>query len=343
MSLRITLLATLVFFVLCLGLGYQGVSRYDPRKSPDVWDSTEYHSLTLSMDFAASRAIDDSGDRPRILVPLVAKAVHALLPTSTGRAEPVLLSLLVANSMFCALAAALLVHLAVLAGVAVPVGLLAATLYLLNFATSNFFLSALVDSAEAASMLVLVWALYTGRWKWLPLVGAIGVCGKETFLPFAVTFAAVWWLSEYRGGRASARQGAWVAGLAIGAAAAFVALWSSWYHTWVFPWDVATSQHQNNQPFVRSLWHCLASREFLWVFGWLLPLCLAKLGQLPRPWVLAAFVTGLEVVLLGAWDAGNGNFVRALFSVSAAPLSLSVALLLTDPSRDPPRATEKVA
>jgi hypothetical protein len=74
--------------------------------------------------------------------------------------------------------------------------------------------------------------------------------------------------------------------------------------------------------------HCVSSHEFLYVFGWLLPLGAVRLGCLPRPWVLASTAAALVALVLGASVDAHGNVARAMFDVAGPMLSLSVAMLI---------------
>jgi hypothetical protein len=248
----------------------------------------------------------------------------------TRSADPVLFGLLIANALFCAAAALMLVDMGVRATSNYSVALLGAALYLLNFAVPNFLLSGLVDSGEACLMLAVAWAMYTGRWFLLPLIGIIGACAKETFVPFSGTFTIVWWLLMRDPAGRAARLG-WIVAMDVATLGMMILLWSAWYGELIWPWDIGLS-HYKDTPFLQGLWGCISSHELLYVFGWLAPLGVWKLNRLPAPWVTASLVTGLLALVLGAWDNGAGNFTRAMFNVAAPVLSLSVAMLLTGSS-----------
>ena len=82
--------------------------------------------------------------------------------------------------------------------------------------------------------------------------------------------------------------------------------------------------------FFSGLVRCLAAREFLFVFGWLLPLGLFRLGRLPRAWVAGSACAAFAALAMGAYDDALGNATRAIFSACGPVLSLSVAVFLTD-------------
>jgi len=315
--------------LICAGLGYPTLNRYDPRIAIGVNDSAEYYSLVTSADFIAARSLAGDSPRPRILVPFVARFIYRVADGHTRSADPVLFGLLIANALFCATAALMLVDLGSRALGNYPVALLGATLYLLSFAVPNYHLSGMVDSGEACLMLALVWAMYAGRWFLLPLIGIIGACAKETFVPFSGTFTLVWWLLVFDpAGRTVSRLG-WIVAMDIAALGAMILLWSAWYGELIWPWNIALVQHYRDTTFLQGLWGCISSHELLYVFGWLAPLGVWKLNRLPAPWVAASLVTALLALAMGAWDNGAGNVTRAMFNAAAPVLSLSVAMLLS--------------
>ncbi len=81
-------------------------------------------------------------------------------------------------------------------GLPYATSLLGSTLFLLSFAVPNLTLAAYVDSGELLFLTLLSWSLLSGRWYLLPLWGILGALAKETFAPFALAFAVVWWLAE---------------------------------------------------------------------------------------------------------------------------------------------------
>src|SRR5947208_11756732 len=60
----------LVFFLICLGLGYPTLNRYDPRKTGGLSDTTTYYELA-----ARGPANADPQNRYRLLIQLLARPV----------------------------------------------------------------------------------------------------------------------------------------------------------------------------------------------------------------------------------------------------------------------------
>lgn len=313
-----------LFFVLCFGLGYPTLNRYDESKL-DV-DVAAYSRMVLHQ---ASR--EDVPFNVRLLVPEVARSSYLLAREHLGTWNPVAFGLLVSNSFFCATAAFffLLVGLHTLRDFTLV--LFGVSLYLLNFVVPNVFLSGLVDTSEACLMLALIWALISGRWFLLPVIGILGGVAKQSFLPFSVVFVLTWWLSS-KNGEKHVRQLWWLVALAATNTASLVLAHRCVVGTTISPLAMA------------SWWSCEGSyftllvkeftdKEFWYVFIWLLPLGLFRLKRLPVPWVSSSLVTGLLAIGLGAYANSLGSVCRPLFSVAGPVLTLSAAMFLAESRR----------
>ena len=314
-----------VLFLVCMGLGYPTLSRYDPRANGGLYDSNAYSALVTGAP------LPDGGDLAhRVLVPYLARPIYWLAREHLNTWNPVFFALLVVNSVFSATAAYLLVRVGHRTvgdyGVAVVGGLV----YLLNFAVANLSLSGLVDSAVNCFMMALAWTLLTGCWWLLPLWGVLGALAKETFVPLSMVFALAWWLTTWRRDAVGFSQLAWVGAMGAVGLATLTLLMSqvsSPYTPWSFAgarWAESGSGHL----YLSGLVRCLLSHEFLFPFGWLLPLGVWRLGSLPRGWVTAAACAALASLGMGAYDDALGNAARAVFSAAGPLLSLSASLLL---------------
>ena len=97
--------------------------------------------------------------------------------------------------------------------------LVAATLYLLNFAIANAQLAGLVDAGEGFFLMAVVVSLLFRRCWLLPVWGVFGALAKESFVPFSVTMAGAWWLfSKSASEREHANRlgtGLWIAAMAV--------------------------------------------------------------------------------------------------------------------------------
>ncbi len=109
-----------LFFLICTGLGYAALKRYDPRTTVGMTDVHAYYRMVQGEPLTRPRADVFAG---RILVPFLARPFYRLLRRFDGSFDPVLLALLIVNSAFCATAAFLLVQVTTLLRFDFPVGL----------------------------------------------------------------------------------------------------------------------------------------------------------------------------------------------------------------------------
>jgi len=236
----------------------------------------------------------------------------------------------VVNAFFSATTALLIV--VITSGIAGDsrVALLAAFLFLADFAVSNLNLSGYVDSAVNCLLMAVVWSLLTDRWWLLPAWGVLGALAKETFVPMSVLLAFLWWLSERKSKRSRISL-IWIAALLVAGFAA-LALVMATVPQHESPLAFAASRHATDAGFlyVRGLLRCLTAREFLFTFGWLLPLGIWRLNRLPKPWVAGGAGAAMIALAMGAYDDALGNAARAVFSAAGPLLSISTAFLLTD-------------
>src|SRR2546428_4465600 len=85
-----TVLLWFLFFLICFGLGYPTLNRYDPRSAPGTGDSGVYYRLVTE------KPQESMGFRGyRLLVPSVAKPFYHLAAGRVGTWDPVFFSLLI--------------------------------------------------------------------------------------------------------------------------------------------------------------------------------------------------------------------------------------------------------
>lgn len=306
-----------------MGLGYSTLNRYDPRTVAGLSDTALYYQLVVGGPQSVNR--DYMGRR--LLVPIVAKPFYWFARSHLKAWEPVFFGLLVANAIFSATSVCVLVSIGYRVGAAGGIPLFAGALYLLNFAVANLQLNGLIDSGEACFMLMVTWTLLHRRWRWLPLWGVLGTLAKETFVPLALVFTAVWWLVERRQpvARVSA---AWVLALGAASVITLVLLHSMLAGYLIWPGNVASQAHARGNV-LAALWRVISHHGFWYVFGWLLPLGVWRLSRLPRAWVGASIAAGGVALLMGAWKDMLGTAARPLFDVLGPILSLSAAIFLS--------------
>jgi hypothetical protein len=312
------------FFLVCAGLGYSTLNRYDPGAANP--DAAEYSKMVRSEGDVAIHF------RHRVLVPYLARPVFRAAVGRVGSWDPAYFALLIVNSFFVS-GTAFLLFVVVLGNMGRPdIALTSSAIYLLNFAVPNLLLAGLVDSGEAFCLMALVWALSAEWLLLLPFIFAFGSLAKETFLPFAVIFVATWMVMNKRQG-ARWQKIMWLgtAGLA-GAVSLTAALTVTNGHL-LFPWTYAAMLRSGVASAANAV-AVLKDRDFWFVFAWLLPLGLFRLKRLPREWVVASFVTSLVAIGFTAYHNNAGDagpaVARPIFSIAGPLLSAAVALLLVD-------------
>ena len=326
-----------LFFLICLGLGYPPLNRYDPGKVNGTSDVAEYRGIVVgrqphdpSVAMGPYERLAESENIYRVLVPYVATPFYWLTRGHVGTWDASLFGLLIANAIFTASTACLLVSVGFRLTHDLSTALLGTTLYLLNFCVGNLYLVGLVDSAEGLFLMAIAWSLLSGRWYLLPLWGVFGALAKETFVPVSAVFAAGWWLSEVRRDRLVLSRLAWVCALGVTSLITVTVAMSTVAGGLVWPWQLAAYM-RSGSGFLAGLWNCLIDHTSWYVFIWLLPLGLVRLSRLPRAWILASLLAFSGALTLGAYHNAMGNVARPLFSVAGPILSLSTALFLVGP------------
>ena len=327
-GLKYYLLLWSLFFLICFGLGYPTLSRYQPRAVEGLSDTALYYQLVTGDPQSLGR----SYMRDRVLVPFVAKPFYWFALAHLPSWDAAFFGLLVANSIFCAASACFIASIGQRISHDSGVALLGATLYLLNFAISNFQLAGMVDSAESCFMLALTWTLFQERWSLLPVWGIFGALARETFVPFALVFTLAWCLAEEQGRRARPLRFLWVGVMAFASIATLLILHSVMVGHFLWPVDMA-AQNDAGGNYATAFVKSLLSPTLWYVFCWLLPLGIWRLKRLPRRWVIASISTGVLALLLGAYRDIAGNIARPLFTALGPMLSVSAAMLLTRSTR----------
>jgi hypothetical protein len=317
-----------LFFVICFGLGYPTLNRYDPQKR-DI-DTVQYRDMVIHGSKSAPPHFAH-----RVLIPYAAHPFFILAESRVGSWDAGYFGLLVVNSLLVSGAAALLFVIS--SSVSdINVGLLTSALYLLNFAVSNLLLIGFVDSGEAFCLMVLIWAAMTERWWVVPFAIVPGVLAKETFLLFAAVFCATWAVSDNSNSRLRKLLFTGI-GIALGLAALAFASKATSGSMFAFAGGEVNLDGSKLKIALAALTH----RDFWLAFMYLAPLGFAGLNKMPKAWRHATATSATLSLLLviyhaGASDAGP-ELVRPLFSVAGPLLTCSMALFIVrkmNPLRD---------
>ena len=321
------LLLWFLFIAICFGLGYPTLQRYDPRKTGGLSDTYKYYATTTGADFSVY--IFKDLFRGRVLVPYVARPFYLFALKYLPQWNAGFFGLLMANALFCATTACLIVSIGS-KFVDLSIALFAASLYLLSFAIPNFQLAGMIDAGEACFMIALTWSLVSGKWYLLPLWGLLGALAKETFVPFSFIFSFTWWLVERRQYGNQSSKLKWIIALAVAGLVTVSTVHSIISGQLRWPWQIA-AQARAPVNFFIALWRCLTEGSFWLVFGWLLPLGIWRLKFFPVAWRAASIAASVLAIMLGAYSDAGGTVGRATFNIIGPLLSLSVALLLARP------------
>ena len=334
-----------VFFLIACGLGYPILNRFDPRQTPGLSDVKIYASLVTGT--ATGTASPDAGHvRFRVLVPWLARPFYRLAQGRFATWDSVMFGLLVADSLFVAGTAILIVILGNRQLGSSAVGLVGALLYLVNFAVPNLRLVGLVDAGEGFFLLALLWSLSEFELWALPVIAVLGALTKESFIPFSMVLTSAWWFSAWpdrdiernadhrnddhrNEDRNRARKAAgWILTSWMLSLAAMVALHGSITGRFVSPLQFGLALHRGDD-YLGHLASSLHDRSLWYIFLWLLPTAIPNLKRLPKAWLIPVGATCAMAFVLDAYFGGApGTVGRALFSIAGPVLSLSSALLL---------------
>lgn len=311
-----------LFWVMGLSLGYPTLNRYRPE-APALADASYYAEM---VEVGIGKMRDVGHWRYRILVPALARPVYLAVKDHSGSWEPRFLALLVVNAGFCAVTALALFSMARNLLGDRRLGLVAAFLFLLNFNTSNFYLSGLVDSAEVCLLTLILAALQHGRWALLPLLGLLGGAAKETFVAFSGMLAGGWWLAGLRQHGLRPPQMVAITALGVAALGMVLALWSGLSGHLVLPGGVAGSYLADLSLTERlaSVPAYLTGRAFWYTFAWLLPLAAFGIRRLPTEWVWAGALSLGGAFFMSVWANAGDNIGRPLFA-AVGPIMIIAA------------------
>lgn len=310
----------LLFFLIAGGLGYPMLNRYDPRPTPGLSDVQTYAALVTGQP---DLVVDHM--RFRVLVPWLARPVYHLARGRSGSWDPVMVGLLFADSLFVAATALLIVMMGVAELDSYPAALVAALLYLVNFAVPNLRLAGLVDAGEGFFLLAVFWSLVESRLWPLPLIALLGALTKESLVPYLIVFTASWWLLLRKQLHSAVASAVWiVASWLVGLVTITVLHWLVTEQL-ESPLAFAASL-EGNHHYLRQFLAALVDHNSLYIFVWLLPLGIPRLKRFPTSWFLPVAATSALVFVLDAYYSGApGTVGRALFTTAGPLLALSAA------------------
>ena len=315
-----------IFFLIACGLGYPILNRFDPRTTPGLSDVKIYAAMVTG-----TAGADAGHVRFRVLVPYLARPFYRIARDRVKTWDPVMFGLLVADSLFVAATALLIVVLGN-RKLSSGVGLLGALLYLVNFAVPNLRLVGLVDAGEGFFLLALLLALSESELWALPVICVLGALTKESFILFSIVMTAAWWLTT-RTDRSHDQKrylpdSLWII---LGWALSFVTMiGAQWVITgrFVSPLQFGVGLYRGGD-YIAHFAASLRDRNLWYIFLWLLPTAIPNLKRLPKSWLAPVGAACAMAFMLDAYFGGApGTVGRALFSVAGPILSLSSSMFL---------------
>lgn len=302
------------FFLICFGLGYPTLNRYDPSKTPATADTQRYFEAVVS-----GSVHNDHFDY-RVMVPYMARPIYRLVVGHTGTWNPVSFSLLVVNSAFCSSSALMLVYLSIAFGLTSATGFIAGFAYLANFNVANAQLAGLVDSSETFFVTVLMFVLWRRAWNLLPIVAGVGALTKETFVPISFLFVVGWVWKE------KDRPWIQIAGMVLAGMAMITAVAFLLTHRWIMPLQTAVeSEAIDWLSFIRPL----GSWAVWLTFIWLVPFAFLGRSMMPKAALSATLLAFLGVYAMAGWADVGGDAARPLFNAAGPCLSIAFAAGIT--------------
>jgi len=312
-----------LFFVIALSLGYPTLNRYDPGKA-NLSDNIHYHNL-ITEGFQAAA---ENHWRYRVLVPYVAKSFYHLGKGRIGSWNPVAFGLLVANAIFLASTALILLMFCFRISGDMRAGFIAGLLLLANFNVSNLYLAGLIDSGEVFLATILAWSLLNGFWVALPVIGILGGLTKETCIPIGVALASGWFLSDWLKEQFNRKHFLLIVAFGLTSLMTLAALKVAGGATISWPWENLAGGSMVKGGFFSEFFGLLINRNFYYTFIWLLPLGALGLRYIPRGWVWGSAVSTIVVLILSAGIGVGDNIGRPLFSAAGPMLIAAAAIFL---------------
>ena len=152
--------------MICLGLGYAVLNRFDPGLLSALSDVKMYGEMIKNDVSIWNQEIDSPVIRNRFLVPYMAKIIYFNMP-SIGSFNMINASLLIVNSFFTALSAMVILKMSYRITKNYEYSIVASIFFLLNFNIINFYLVGSVDSAYGLLCLLLIYCLQFNKWGFL--------------------------------------------------------------------------------------------------------------------------------------------------------------------------------
>lgn len=319
----------LLFFFIAFGLGYPVLNRYDPGRIPGLSDVRSYAAMTVGEPIPGQDHL-----RYRVLVPALARPFYLLAQGRFRSWDAANFGLLVADSLFVAGTALLIIIVGTNQSGNYAASLLASLLYMVNFCVPNMRLVGLVDSGEAFFLLAVLWSLSEQMLWLLPCILMLGAMTKESFVPLSFAFLVAWWIVDRRSLKSPIRTGIWIAESWLLGLVTLALVQGFINGRFINPVQFGSSLHRNHE-YLRHFALLFVDRGLWFIFFWLLPTSMPRLKTFPSSWLVPTGATVTIALLLDNYYGGAGDTLgRVLFTVAGPILSLSSAIFLLEQKVD---------
>jgi len=313
-----------IFFLICLGLGYAVLNRFDPASLVSMNDTAFYTAIVINGIDGVSADFPD-----RILVPYLAHLVFLIIP-KIGSWNMVNFALLIVNSFFTSLSAMLILKMSYKITKKIEYSILSCMFFLLNFHVINFYLVSSIDSAYGFSLLLLIYSLYSQKFNYLPILAILGCMIKEVFLPVGSGFILGWIIYElykYKNIETT-RVILFISFMAIGVITILLSdlMINSGNDTFLY-WSQYTQNLSSNKVEFSLFAIFIGAIKFFFTLGWVLILAIPSLKHLPYNIVFASFFACTITIILGyAAGVQGSDYARFIYIPGAFIFSLGCSI-----------------
>jgi hypothetical protein len=312
-----------IFMSICFGLGYAAINRYDPRTT-GISDTSAYHNMT-QFNYDPQETLPPWRFRP--LIPTLAGGLLKIVSQFNLHSwNPVFFCLLIVNSFFVSFTCLMLIEITRSLKLGNAAALLSPFLYLSSYSMVNYHMAGLVESGEAFFITAIILALLKEKWFLIPVLFGIGAFAKEGVVVFGLAYAVGWWLFQCFTKNPRCRSlPVYIIIAAIVGAITIQAIRSI----------IGGPLFERHAPSLNRLLRIphflfrpvyINIKDLLYALSYLLPVGLIGLKKIPLGFVVASLVSGLTVVMAGAYSEAVVG--RALFDTIGPLLTISCSTLL---------------
>ena len=327
LNILVDILLVGVFFLICLGLGYGVLTRFDPMLITAMEDVRKYGEIV--QNGISSLQQDNPGIRHRVLVPYIAHIIYLVTP-NIGSWNMISFSLLVVNSLFTSFSALFILKMSYKITNNKTYSIVACLIFLLNFIIVNSYLVGSVDAAFGLFFISMFYCMQFNKWRLLPLLAIVGCLTKEAFLPVGSSLILGWILYEYFENNKINKNHLriFVIFMLVGSAC-LMAMNSYVTQTIYLPWEHLSSRTHWVDSEFRFSSFAAGFIRFTFIIGWLIALAVFSLKHIPNKIIFSTLTACISTIFLGWWvSVGGADYARFIYSPAALVLSIASGISL---------------